>query len=776
MKCLLILLLFIILHITHSSDYEDKILKKKNWFCTRKSKNCEYKNLKDWANAEAETFVPQVTQENEKTKEDIGNYSKYFPKPYFPGNNPILTFESHKNEEKLLNTSEENGEQEIQYEHHQGHQIWTKYNQSTPERLPFASKRQKELTWGDVKNVPPRMQRQNEAQRLPHKYKTEFCKFFINGNYCKFGNKCRFSHEGHDPNLSFASHENKEKLMKISDEKKEQKIGRMLFDFATAVAKSNNIQSEPQSATMGKLHEYDENISLNDLQGRWISSKDIVSFQVKGDSVRFLGYDTFYKIQETHDQFIFADWILKKHSTTLTWKKENEKDMLWYPMVKAIHLVAWEKEMQESEAYYDRHYFVPPRQHRLIEKQIEQNKEKEEIEQKLKEYFVSNLNAFIDCASTDNVALDYLEIEIPGKALVYLGIDPAVLCGPFFYIYRPDAKYETFNLYITGYTSNESHDEFSAKEFQLNNNETCDLIDYSIFDTQWQKLFKLNGNHTFKFKFYFHESKQNHKVMFGGQMFNFDSFQFDLETSRKFYSCKVATQVNYFWVEQCSKRSGSAKKHFGYFRSSKNNFKKSYTSQEFVTFCENAGMKFKFTFYSINDHINMIYNNDRVSNIVSKPTHLQENHLNNFDYNFQHYGHYTNEEYEIPQNFNFQNMFYHTSQEYQNFDWLEQEFSLEINDSFDQHSFFQDNIFDYQSFVVELSKDINFKIFEKQFHLSNFYHTGDEFHNFDLELEYFLDKNENFEHNSFFQDNIFDNEISIVELPEDINPTIFQKQ
>merc|ERR1712034_176644 len=165
-----------------------------------------------------------------------------------------------------------------------------------------------------------------------------------------------------------------------------------------------------------------------------------------------------------------------------------------------------------------------------------------------------------------------------------------------------------------------------------------------------------------------------------------------------------------------------------------------------------------------------------VSNIVTKTAHLQENHLNNFDYNFQYYGHYTNEEYEIPQNFNFQNMFYHTGQEYQNFDWLEQEFCLEINDSFDQYLFFQDNIFENQSFVVEPPKDKHFKIFEKQLHLSTFYHTVEEFHNFDVELEYLLDKNDNFEHNSFFQDNIFDNEISIVELPEDINSPIFQKQ
>ena len=42
----------------------------------------------------------------------------------------------------------------------------------------------------------------------------------------------------------------------------------------------------------------------------------------------------------------------------------------------------------------------------------------------LKEYFVSDFNAFIDYASMDKSSLDYLEIVIPVQALDYLRIGP----------------------------------------------------------------------------------------------------------------------------------------------------------------------------------------------------------------------------------------------------------------------------------------------------------------------------------------------------------------
>ena len=44
----------------------------------------------------------------------------------------------------------------------------------------------------------------------------------------------------------------------------------------------------------------------------------------------------------------------------------------------------------------------------------------------LKEYFVSDFNAFIDNAAS----LDYLEIEIPGQTLDYLRITSDVVHGP----------------------------------------------------------------------------------------------------------------------------------------------------------------------------------------------------------------------------------------------------------------------------------------------------------------------------------------------------------
>ena len=42
----------------------------------------------------------------------------------------------------------------------------------------------------------------------------------------------------------------------------------------------------------------------------------------------------------------------------------------------------------------------------------------------LKEYFVSDFNAFIDYASMDKSSLDYLEIVIPVQALDHLRIGP----------------------------------------------------------------------------------------------------------------------------------------------------------------------------------------------------------------------------------------------------------------------------------------------------------------------------------------------------------------
>jgi len=89
---------------------------------------------------------------------------------------------------------------------------------------------------------------------------------------------------------------------------------------------------------------------------------------------------------------------------------------------------------------------------------------KNEEEQRLKEYLISNFNAFIDHASS----LDYLEIEIPGKVLNYLSIniDDANF-GPYVKIVCPNASLDPFHLYISGYNEDGSYPYFQAMSFNL---------------------------------------------------------------------------------------------------------------------------------------------------------------------------------------------------------------------------------------------------------------------------------------------------------------------
>jgi len=349
----------------------------------------------------------------------------------------------------------------------------------------------------------------------------------------------------------------------------------------------------------------------------------------------------------------------------------------------------------------------PPRIHRLKVKEKEEHFNN--IEQKLKEYFVSNLNAFVDYASNDKACLDHLEIEIPLKVLDFLHITLGSDV-PYLYIVCNDEIHESFNLHMTGYNEDGSYDSFCTKEFYLNENETCELIGHSIFETQWQKLYKLNGNHTLKFKFHFQQFGQNyHKVIFGGQTFNFNLFQFDLRTPRKLYSCKFATQFNYFQVYKKKGKSTHS----------------ACTPQERVQILENAGIKFKFKFSS------SIYNMENILNTFNRPNYVQNNN-NKFDQNFQNYLNNCHKR-------NIQNNFYHTGEKYQNFDleqdnflqdnysfdensffqeniYVEQKeiFLKESDDSFDENSFFQDNIYDEESSIIQVPEDTNPAIFEQQ--------------------------------------------------------------
>jgi hypothetical protein len=75
-------------------------------------------------------------------------------------------------------------------------------------------------------------------------------------------------------------------------------------------------------------------ITLDDLlQGKWNDSM-CQHFEVYDNILNFKwNPEKLIKIQETDDQCIILGYALKKkstYSTTLTWKKENEKDMFWY--------------------------------------------------------------------------------------------------------------------------------------------------------------------------------------------------------------------------------------------------------------------------------------------------------------------------------------------------------------------------------------------------------------------------------------------------------------
>jgi len=221
---------------------------------------------------------------------------------------------------------------------------------------------------------------------------------------------------------------------------------------------------------------------------------------------------------------------------------------------------------------------------RLIkEAEAEEQKEKEEKkqkEEKLKEYFVSDFNAFIDYASIGKESLDYLELEIPGKVLDYFCISSDNSNDECMFVHRPSDDH----LCVSGYNKYGPYCSFSGTKFQLNDNKSCDLIEHCVSKTEWQKIFKLNENDTLKFRFYFRQGGKSHQIMIGGQIFSFLFFKFDL--LRPFgqrFVCKAAAKFNYFQEHVYQ---------IPYFKS---------WPQNRVKMLENTGTKFTFVFYISND-------------------------------------------------------------------------------------------------------------------------------------------------------------------------------
>ena len=232
------------------------------------------------------------------------------------------------------------------------------------------------------------------------------------------------------------------------------------------------------------------------------------------------------------------------------------------------------------------------------------------------------------------------------------------------FIHRPN----NLHLCVYGYNTNGPYGSFSGKQFQLNDDETCELIERSVSKTNWQKIFKLNGNDTFKLKFYFQQYGQNHQVMLGVQTFPFLFFEFNLrEPSGENISCKAAAA---FQDEMQKKYS------IPHFTS---------TPKEHVNMLENAGIKFKFEFYPSHDFYNI------ESPLSFDPNFLQKN-TTKFDDTY----------FNFPKNIccTVDEIYCTPDKEYKNFD-------PEQESCFEKNQFFPDKIVDVENSIVKFSKDTN---------------------------------------------------------------------
>jgi len=503
---------------------------------------------------------------------------------------------------------------------------------------------------------------------------------------------------------------------------------------------------------------FDLCIDCSDFMETKCENDEVLSSKTKTKSKKF-------KFQTTYKQWKNAEYFFFEENEKT--KKENKKGKdltITHENMFASRLIKATEEKEEKERKWANADEFDVKNHSI------RNEEK----QKLKEYFVGDFNAFIDNASS----LEYLEIEIPEKTLDYISIS-----SPYLIIHRPN----DFHLCVSGYNTNEPNGPFLKEKFQVNDNESCELMKSCVSETEWQKIFKLNGNDTFKFKFYFRQCGYHHRVILGGQTFSFVFFALQLrKPSGKIFVCQSVAE----------------------FDASPGRVKTKYlippyvsTPKERVKILENIGVEFNFKFYPSNDKpLKSFY-----------PNYFQNNE-NNFDNesypNFQNNPYYTGEKYDMSQNFDFQEHFHHADEEYQNFD-LDQECFLEEYDGFEQNSFFREiyNIyytneeysqnFNFQNDVFStFEKFQNFDLDQKSYfdeyggfekdsffqEIQNFnfqkycHYTREEYQNFDLDQKDFSGEYDDFEQDSFFRDNLFDEDNSIVKFSEDTDPVIFAKK
>jgi hypothetical protein len=188
-------------------------------------------------------------------------------------------------------------------------------------------------------------------------------------------------------------------------------------------------------------------------------------------------------------------------------------------------------------------------------------KEHKEKEQKLKEHFLYDFNAFIDYARI--ASLDYLEIEIPEKVLNNLVM--AGICNrcPSMWIERSYYnKAKPPKIFVIGF---ESDDDLA---------------------TLHNKQYRLKENETLKFKFHFQQCqnvRENHHVTFFGQTFEFQDFTFTLfRPGGKYFKFKADSYFPDFFASK-------------YLYKKQNSFKSN--PKDRVRMVEETGLKFKFKFH-----------------------------------------------------------------------------------------------------------------------------------------------------------------------------------
>ena len=88
-------------------------------------------------------------------------------------------------------------------------------------------------------------------------------------------------------------------------------------------------EGEFEEKASGEDDKKGTHITLDDIQGRWTNSNDDI-FLVTGKTLKFIDDKEIFEIKESEQKFEVNDWVLEKSSVTLTWKQENEEDVLWY--------------------------------------------------------------------------------------------------------------------------------------------------------------------------------------------------------------------------------------------------------------------------------------------------------------------------------------------------------------------------------------------------------------------------------------------------------------